>query len=138
MRQLTFLEAGKVEWQDVPAPALEGDSQAIVRPLSVATCDLDTALLHGRAPYRGPFGLGHEGVGEVLDVGDDVDRIVPGQKVSISIQIYCGACTACRAISTASWGDTPPMALCGLTIGSDWGGFLSYAVRIPYAHAMLF
>ena len=60
MQQLTFLEKGKVEWQDVPAPQLEGSEQAIVRPLSVATCDLDTALMHGRAPYRGPFGLGHE------------------------------------------------------------------------------
>src|SRR3954447_20230921 len=138
MRQLTFLEAGKVEWQDVPAPALEGDGQAIVRPLSVATCDLDTALLHGRAPYRGPFGLGHEGVGEVLDVGDDVDRIVPGQKVSISFQIYCGACTACRAGRTASCTETPPMAMYGLTIGGDWGGFLSDAVRVPFAQAMLF
>src|SRR5437016_4686991 len=64
MQQLTFLEAGKVEWRDVPAPELQGDGEAIVRPVTVATCDLDTALLHGRAPYKGPFALGHEGVAE--------------------------------------------------------------------------
>jgi alcohol dehydrogenase len=138
MQQLTFLEAGKVEWRDVPAPALEGDGQAIVRPLAVATCDLDTALMHGRAPYRGPFGLGHEGVAEVVDVGDSVGALEPGQRVSISFQIFCGDCTACREGRTASCEATPPMAMYGLTIGGDWGGFLSDAVRVPYAEAMLF
>lgn len=138
MQQLTFLEAGKVEWRDVPEPALEGDGQAIVRPLSVATCDLDTALMHGRAPYRGPFGLGHEGVAEVVDAGDGVDGLQPGQRVSISFQIFCGECRPCRAGRTASCEATPPMAMYGLTIGGDWGGFFSDAVRVPYANAMLF
>jgi alcohol dehydrogenase len=138
MQQLTFLEAGKVEWRDVPAPQLEGDGQAIVRPLAVATCDLDTALMHGRAPYRGPFGLGHEGVAEVVDVGDGVGGLQPGQRVTISFQIFCGDCAACRDGRTASCEATPPMAMYGLTIGGDWGGFLSDAVRVPYAQAMLF
>ena len=138
MHQLTFLEAGKVEWRDVPAPALEGEGQAIVRPLSVATCDLDTALMSGRAPYRGPFGLGHEGVAEVVDVGDGVGRVKPGDRVTISFQVYCGECAACREGRTASCEATPPMAMYGLTIGGDWGGFLSDSVRVPFADAMLF
>jgi alcohol dehydrogenase len=138
MQQLTFLEAGKVEWRDVPAPELEGDGQAIVRPLSVATCDLDSVVLHGQAPYKGPFGMGHEGVAEVVDVGDDVDGLEPGQKVTVSYQIYCGQCDACREGRTGSCEATPPMAMYGLTLGGDWGGFLSDAVRVPYANAMLF
>jgi threonine dehydrogenase-like Zn-dependent dehydrogenase len=138
MEQLTFLEAGKVEWREVPAPTLEDDGQAIVRPLSVATCDLDTVLMHGPAPYRGPFGMGHEGVAEVVDVGDSVDGLQPGQRVSISFQIFCGECGACREGRTASCEATPPMAMYGLSIGGDWGGFLADAVRVPYANAMLF
>jgi threonine dehydrogenase-like Zn-dependent dehydrogenase len=138
MQQLTFLEAGSVEWRDVPEPSLENDGQAIVRPLAVATCDLDTALMHGRAPYKGPFGLGHEGVAEVVDVGDSVDGLAPGQRVSISFQIFCGECGACREGRTGSCQATPMMAMYGLTIGGDWGGFLSDAVRVPYANAMLF
>jgi alcohol dehydrogenase len=138
MQQLTFLEAGRVEWRDVPVPELEGDGQAIVRPLAVATCDLDTALMHGRAPYRGPFGLGHEGVAEVVDVGDSVGGLSPGQRVTISFQIFCGDCPACRGGRTASCEATPPMAMYGLTIGGDWGGFLSDVVGVPYAEAMLF
>ncbi|HEX6714950.1 MAG TPA: alcohol dehydrogenase catalytic domain-containing protein [Thermoleophilaceae bacterium] len=138
MQQLTFLEAGKVEWQDVPEPALEGDGQAIVRPLAVATCDLDSMLVGGDTPYRGPFGLGHEGVAEVVDVGDGVDGLQPGQRVSVSFQIFCGECAPCREGRTASCEATPPMAMYGLAIGGDWGGFLSDAVRVPYAEAMLF
>src|SRR5207247_7841013 len=100
--------------------------------------DLDTALLHGRAPYRGPFALGHEGVAEVVDAGDRVDGLAPGQLASISFQVFCGECAACREGRTASCEATPPMAMYGLTIGGDWGGFLSDAVRVPYANAMLF
>jgi alcohol dehydrogenase len=138
MQQLTFLAAGEVEWRDVPEPSLEGDGQAIVRPVTVATCDLDTVLLHGGAPYKGPFALGHEGVAEVVDVGDRVDGLVPGQLASVSFQIFCGECAPCREGRTGSCEATPLMAMYGLTIGGDWGGFLSDVVRVPYANAMLF
>ncbi len=123
----------------MPALALQGDGEAIVRPLVVATCDLDIAVMSGRAPYRGPFGMGHEGVAEVVDVGDGVTSgLEPGQRVTVAFQIFCGDCGACRAGRTASCETTPPMAMYGLPIGSDWGGFLSDAVRVPYADAMLF
>ena len=111
MQQLTFLEAGKVEWREVADPELQGDGDAIVRPLSVATCDLDTALMHGRAPYRGPFGLGHEGVGQVVDVGDSVEGLEPGQRVSISFQIFCGECGPCREGRTGSCEATPQLVI---------------------------
>ncbi len=94
MRQLTFVEPGKVEWRDVPDLTLEGDADALVRPLAVATCDLDTALLAGRVPAQGPFGLGHECVAEVTEVGDSVSSVAPGDLVSVPFQISCGECAA--------------------------------------------
>src|SRR4051794_31242560 len=136
MQQLTFLEARSLEWRDVPEPSLEGDGQALVRPLAVATCDLDAYVIHGRAPYKGPFGLGHEGIAEIVDVGDAVDGLEAGQRVSVAFQIFCGECGPCRAGRTASCEATPPMAMYGLSIGGDWGGFLSETVRVPYANAM--
>src|SRR4051812_16955281 len=138
MQQLTFLEAGKLEWQDVPEPVLENDGQALVRPLTIATCDLDAPLLHGRTPYRGPFGIGHEGVGEVIDVGDKVEGLQPGQKVTISFQIFCDECGPCREGRSGSCEATPLMAMYGLNLGGDWGGFVSDTVRVPYANAMLY
>ncbi|MBA2342808.1 MAG: alcohol dehydrogenase, partial [Thermoleophilaceae bacterium] len=44
MQQLTFTEPHTLLWEDVPEPKLDGDGAAIVRPLAVATCDLDSAI----------------------------------------------------------------------------------------------
>ena len=69
MRQLTFTQAGGLEWREVEPPRIESDGQALVRPVAVATCDLDLALIRGRVPVGREFAFGHEGVAEVLEVG---------------------------------------------------------------------
>ena len=56
---------GSVGWVDAAEPVLDGPTAALVRPLAVATCDLDLAVLTGRYPLPGPYPLGHEGVAEV-------------------------------------------------------------------------
>lgn len=66
MQQLTFVSPGHVELRDVPAPALENDGQALVRPLAVSRCDLDYVIARGKVPVVGPFPLGHECVGEAI------------------------------------------------------------------------
>jgi hypothetical protein len=69
MRELTFLGPRRLEWREVPAPALEGPVQALVRPIAAITCDLDRWLIAGGAtPLPGPFPLGHEFVAEVVEV----------------------------------------------------------------------
>ena len=72
MMQLVFLGPGRLEWQEAPEPTLRDASDALVRPITVATCDLDTALIHGDGPFQGPFPFGHEGVAEVVAIGDAV------------------------------------------------------------------
>jgi hypothetical protein len=52
VRQLEFLEKGKLEWRDAPDPKLGGDAEAIVRPVALATCDIDVAFGQGRFPAR--------------------------------------------------------------------------------------
>jgi threonine dehydrogenase-like Zn-dependent dehydrogenase len=137
MRELSFVEAGQLEWREAAAPALEGDGQALVRPLAVATCDLDTGVIGGRFPIPGPFAFGHECVAEVVDVGDAVTSVRPGDLVSVAFQISCGDCAACRAGNSGSCTETPRLAMYGLPLGGHWGGFLSDVVRVPYADAML-
>jgi len=137
MRQLDFIEAGRLEWRDADEPGLEGDGQAIVRPVAVATCDLDRALVMGAIPYQGPFAFGHEGVAEVVDVGDAVSSIKPGALVSVPFQISCGECARCRRGQSGNCESVPRLSMYGLPLGPDYGGFLSDAVRVPYADAML-
>lgn len=137
MRELTFVENGRLEWRDAADPALEGEAEALVRPLAVATCDLDLWLLHGRIPYQGPLAMGHEGVGEVIEIGDSVDSVSPGDLVSIPFQVSCGECPSCRRGHTGNCERVGRMATYGLPIGENYGGFLSDSVRIPFADAML-
>jgi threonine dehydrogenase-like Zn-dependent dehydrogenase len=138
VRQLEITAAHAVEWRDMPAPALAGDAEAIVRPLAVATCDLDTAFLSGTVPLPEPFALGHECVAEVVDVGDGVTRVSPGDVVVVPFQISCGACDPCLAGHTGSCATVPRGSAYGMRpLGGDWGGALADLLRVPFADAML-
>ena len=83
MQQLTFIGPGHLRWDEVPEPDLTGPRSAIVRPITVATCDLDVAVLRGRFPLAGPYPFGHEGIAQVVAVGDDVHDVRPGDRVEI-------------------------------------------------------
>ena len=96
MRQLTFVEAGRVEWQDASDPELTAAAGALVRPLAVARCDIDLPMA-AAGLFPGPFPVGHETVAEVVAVGAEVSRHRPGDRVLVPFQVSCGACAACRA-----------------------------------------
>jgi len=139
MRQLTCVGPGKLEWQDVPEPRLAGDGEALVRPLAVARCDIDRALIHGLIPQRGPFALGHECVGEIVEVGDAVRGLTPGARVVVSFQLSCGRCGSCAAGHTANCDAYPSLSDYGMQplSGVEYGGMLSDRIRVPHAEAML-
>jgi len=136
VRQLQFVERGKLEWREQPDPKLEGDGEAIVRPVALATCDIDVAFVQGRYPAES-FAFGHECVGEVTDVGDAVKTVKPGDLVSIPFQISCGECARCRAGQSGNCESVPRLSTYGLPIGEDYGGFASDSVKVPYPDAML-
>ena len=102
MRELTFIELGRLEWRDTAEPELESAEEAIVRPIVASNCDLDTAIVRGEAPLPGPFAIGHEFIAEVIEVGDDVSSFAKGQKVIVPWKISCGECSKCRAGLTNS------------------------------------
>ena len=96
MKQLICIGKQRLEWQETAAPLLGDARSAIVRPLTVATCDLDVAMLSGRAPVAMPFAFGHECVAEVTEIGADVNTVAPGDRVSLSFQFSCGECEPCK------------------------------------------
>lgn len=140
MSALHYLGPKHLEWQEAPPAELASDASAVVRPIAVATCDLDSLIISGRAPFPPPFVLGHEGVAEVLAVGDRVTSLQIGDLVVVPFQINCGLCPACTAGRTASCTTVPFAQTYGFGVGveaTEWGGFLSDAVVVPYADAML-
>lgn len=138
MRALYFLGPGQLEWRETPEPRLLSRSDALVRPIAVASCDLDTGLIHGSVPFAGPFPLGHEGVAEVLAVGDDVTSVTVGDRVIVPFQISCGRCDRCQRGLTGSCRAQPAGAMYGFEpFGGSWGAFIADLVRVPWADAML-
>jgi threonine dehydrogenase-like Zn-dependent dehydrogenase len=139
MRQLTFEEAGRCAWREVAEPQLSAPEQALVRPLAVACCDLDVAVCNGRLPLPPGYAVGHEGLAEVVAIGEDVRGVRVGDRVVVPFQISCGTCTECRRGATGSCGSVPLMAAYGMApiAGLDGGGFMSDLVLVPYADAML-
>ncbi|HUO36373.1 MAG TPA: alcohol dehydrogenase catalytic domain-containing protein [Mycobacterium sp.] len=139
MRQLTYDEPGRCAWREVPEPMLAAPAQALVRPVAVACCDLDVAVARGLAPLPPGYAVGHEGIADVVEVGDAVTVVRPGDRVVVPFQINCGSCRECRRGVTGSCAAVPLMAMYGLgpLAGLDGGGFMSDLVLVPYADAML-
>jgi threonine dehydrogenase-like Zn-dependent dehydrogenase len=138
MQQLRYLGPGELAWREVAAPRLDSDRAALVRPLAVATCDLDALIIAGTSPFQPPFALGHECVAEVTEIGDHVRSVRPGQRVSVPFQISCGECPACRRERTANCSTVAPMATYGFGPAvEEWGGFLADTVVVPFADHML-
>jgi threonine dehydrogenase-like Zn-dependent dehydrogenase len=137
MQSLTFVDAGRFEWRDRPAPRLHGDAEALVRPVAASICDIDRPLIQGTSPWTGPFAFGHEAVAEVLDAGDDVAGCRPGDLVALTWHINCGRCDRCLSGRTAYCRSVPSGAMYGLPVGGDWGGLFDDVVRVPFADAML-
>ena len=138
MLQLTYTAPGDLQWREAPEPRLSSDRAALVRPVAVATCDLDALIIGGGSPFQPPFPLGHECVAEVVDLGDRVTGLRTGQLVSVPFQISCGECARCRRGLTANCSEVEFMSTYGFGPAvTRWGGFLCDLVCVPYAEHML-
>ena len=128
-----------LEWRDVPAPKLDTDHAALVRPIAVARCDIDLFLAQGFIPAKSAFALGHECVAEIVALGDKTTGFEIGQRVIVAFQLSCGTCAACRAGHTAICDAYPTLSDYGMQplSGVEYGGMLSDLVRVPFANAML-
>src|SRR3954471_10268410 len=100
MQQLTFVALGRVEFREVSEPALDSEECAIVRPIASTTCDLDRAIISGRTPFEGPFPIGHECVGEVVEGGGGGGGEA-GVVVVVPWHPCCTECPTCRRGLTA-------------------------------------
>ena len=69
-------------WIEVERPTA-GPLDDIVKPIAVAPCSSDTHVMHGGAGPLENRVLGHEAVGEVVEVGEDVKNFKPGDKVIV-------------------------------------------------------
>jgi threonine dehydrogenase-like Zn-dependent dehydrogenase len=137
-----------VRVETVPDPAIINPRDAIVKVTSTAICGSDLHLYDGYIPTmeRGDI-LGHEFMGEVVEVGSEVKSVKVGDRVVVPFAIACGNCFFCRKglwslcdntnpnakPAETAYGATPS-AIFGYShmLGGYAGGQAQY-VRVPYA-----
>ena len=125
-----------VRVEDVPEPSLVDPGDAIVRVHKAAICGSDLHFFHGRVPgvFEGTV-VGHEYVGSVVAVGDEVTRFSVGDEVVGSFQIACGTCAACEG-GRFNHCDSLGVLGYGIFVG-DLAGAQAEYVRIPHADVNL-
>ncbi|HSC51751.1 MAG TPA: zinc-dependent alcohol dehydrogenase, partial [Gaiellaceae bacterium] len=148
MRAICWKGRNKVEVENVPDPRLLNARDAIVRITSTAICGSDLHLVDGYVPTmkKGDV-LGHEFMGEVVEVGPGVGNLEVGDPVVVPFPIACGACLACEReqyslcentnpnarLAEKMWG-FPTAGVFGYShlTGGYAGGQAEYA-RVPFA-----
>jgi 2-desacetyl-2-hydroxyethyl bacteriochlorophyllide A dehydrogenase len=96
MRAVTFQAPGEVRVEDVPEPELSAPDDAIVRIEATGVCGSDLHIYHGRVQIEPGFTIGHEYVGTVLEIGENVHDVAVGDRVLGCFQTACGHCFFCR------------------------------------------
>src|SRR5690349_3928038 len=97
MRALCWHGKKKVQVDTVPDPQILNPRDAIVRITSTAICGSDLHLYNGyvKTMEEGDI-LGHEFMGEVVDVGPEVKKLRRGDRVVVPFTISCGQCLSCQ------------------------------------------
>jgi len=148
MRANCWMGTRHLEVTEVPEPKILNPRDAIVRITSTAICGSDLHLFNGFIPTmrRGDV-LGHEFMGEVVEVGAAVRNLSAGDRVVVPFPIACGQCAQCERemyslcensnpnawMAEKLWGYSP----CGIfgyshMLGGYAGGQAEYA-RVPFA-----
>ena len=80
----------------VPRPKITASDEVVIRVAAAGVCRTDVYVAEGRIPSREPIILGHELSGVVEAIGERVDHVQSGDRVTVRPMLACGACRECR------------------------------------------
>lgn len=148
MKALCWHGPNDVRVESVPDPELLNPHDIILKITSTAICGSDLHLLDGYIPtLKAGDILGHEFMGEVVDLGREVTRLKRGDRVVIPFNIACGSCLHCKRSHVALCDNSNPnyavqekmmgystSALFGYShLYGGYAGGQAEFVRVPYA-----
>ena len=145
MKAVIWHGIGDIRLEDVPEPKIQSSTDAIVKITTSAICGTDLHLIRGTMPgmKQGTI-IGHEAVGEVVEVGTGVRNFSPGDRVVVPSTISCGSCSYCRAGYQAQCDNANPGGrLAGTAFfggpeaAGAFDGLQAEYARIPYANTSL-
>lgn len=132
MKALVYGGPGNKSWETVPDPGIIDPTDAIVRIDTTTICGTDLHILKGDVASvdEGRL-LGHEGVGEVVEVGAGVTNFKKGDRVIVSCITKCGRCAYCQQGFPDHCQSND--AGIGWILGHRIDGTLAQYVRTPHA-----
>jgi L-iditol 2-dehydrogenase len=96
MQATVYMGPGELDYRAMPVPAL-GKGEILVRISKALTCGTDVKTYRrGHPKYVPPTLFGHEFAGEVLEVGEGVERFKPGMRVVAANSAPCNSCYYCK------------------------------------------
>lgn len=95
MRAVVVDSAGQISVAERPDPVLPAPDGAIVQVGATGICGSDLHFLEGHYPIAEPVALGHEAIGEVVEIGSQVSGFKVGDRVLVSSVAGCGCCAGC-------------------------------------------
>src|SRR6195952_5382226 len=123
MKALVYHGPKKISVDTVPDPKIEKLTDVIIKLTTTNICGSDLHMYEGRTDVEKGKILGHENLGEVVEVGKAVDTVKKGDKVVLPFNIGCGFCANCeRGLTGFCLTVNPPNA----------GGAYGYADMGPY------
>ena len=135
MKALVYNGPRDVSVNEVPDATIERPTDVLVKISSTNICGSDLHMYEGRTGMQAGRILGHENMGEVIEVGAAVDRVKVGDRVCLPFNIGCGFCANCeKGLSGFCLTCNPGMAGAAYGfagMGPYSGGQAEY-LRVPY------
>jgi threonine dehydrogenase-like Zn-dependent dehydrogenase len=129
MKALCWYGAHKVRVDNVPDPELVNPRDAIIKITTTAICGSDIHLYDGYIPSmkKGDI-IGHEFMGEVVEVGTGVENLQKGDRVVVPFTIACGRCFFCqKGLTSLCDNSNPNAALAEGMYGFSASGLYGYS-----------
>lgn len=128
MKALVHDGNGTIAIKERPKPEPVEPGDAIVQVTLSTICTSDLHIIHGAVPRALPNTvLGHEFVGVIEQVGENVTNLAPGDRVAVSCETFCGECFYCKR----GWVNNCVQG--GWELGCRLDGCQAEFVRVPYA-----
>jgi alcohol dehydrogenase len=135
MKGVVFHGIGDISIEELDVPTIQRSSDAIVRITLSTICGSDLHLIHGQTVVDPESPIGHECVGLIEAIGEDVSTFKVGDRVIVPTFVHCGNCFYCRKGSTSQ---CEKGGIIGFgSIRGGLGGAQTEYVRVPFADMSL-
>ena len=100
MKAVVYKGPNEVNVEEVPDATIERPTDVLVRITATNICGSDLHMYEGRTDFEVGRTFGHENMGEVIEIGNGVDKVRVGKRVVLPFNISCGFCKNCERGST--------------------------------------